>query len=187
MRVRYADNKADSDITVLMLAPWPETLWAFVASGTASRQSGGRSPSTCRIRPLRRSPRTDCPRRLGSVPGRSDRRMALGAPHVVGPDVGTAAALFLAARSPERVTSLTIGGGGPLPDQAGRAQGHHRSAESGRRARAGRENQHRLRRGRRRERASLKSTRTTSAPTISDASRSRPGLCGITRAEPGLA
>src|SRR2546430_8745968 len=35
----------------------------------------------------------------------------LGAPHVVGPDVGTAAALFLAARSPERVTSLTIGGG----------------------------------------------------------------------------
>ena len=35
----------------------------------------------------------------------------LGAPHLVGPDVGTAAALFLAARSPERVTSLTIGGG----------------------------------------------------------------------------
>jgi pimeloyl-ACP methyl ester carboxylesterase len=35
----------------------------------------------------------------------------LGAPHIVGPDVGTAAALFLAARSPERVTSLTIGGG----------------------------------------------------------------------------
>jgi len=35
----------------------------------------------------------------------------LRAPHVVGPDVGTAAALFLAAKSPERVTSLTIGGG----------------------------------------------------------------------------
>jgi hypothetical protein len=29
VRVRYADTKADSDITVLMLAPWPETLWAF--------------------------------------------------------------------------------------------------------------------------------------------------------------
>ena len=27
----------------------------------------------------------------------------LGAPHVVGPDVGTAAALFLAAKAPERV------------------------------------------------------------------------------------
>jgi pimeloyl-ACP methyl ester carboxylesterase len=35
----------------------------------------------------------------------------LGAPHVVGPDVGTAAALFLAAKTPERVTSLTVGGG----------------------------------------------------------------------------
>ena len=29
VRVRFADNKADSDITVLLLAPWPETLWAF--------------------------------------------------------------------------------------------------------------------------------------------------------------
>ena len=29
VRVRYADNKADSDITVLLLAPWPESLWAF--------------------------------------------------------------------------------------------------------------------------------------------------------------
>jgi pimeloyl-ACP methyl ester carboxylesterase len=37
--------------------------------------------------------------------------VGLGAPHIVGPDVGTAAALFLAAEAPERVTSLTIGGG----------------------------------------------------------------------------
>ena len=36
---------------------------------------------------------------------------ALGAPHVVGPDVGTAAALNLAAKAPDSVTSLTIGGG----------------------------------------------------------------------------
>ena len=35
----------------------------------------------------------------------------LGAPHLVGPDVGTAAALFLAANAPDRVTSLSIGGG----------------------------------------------------------------------------
>jgi pimeloyl-ACP methyl ester carboxylesterase len=35
----------------------------------------------------------------------------LGAPHIIGPDVGTAAALFLAARSPRQVTSLTVGGG----------------------------------------------------------------------------
>lgn len=29
IRVRYADTKAESDTTVLMLAPWPESLWAF--------------------------------------------------------------------------------------------------------------------------------------------------------------
>jgi pimeloyl-ACP methyl ester carboxylesterase len=46
----------------------------------------------------------------------------LGAPHIVGPDVGTAAALFLAARAPERVTSLTIGGGAVrFPLEAGGA------------------------------------------------------------------
>ncbi len=29
VRVRFAYTKADSDITVLMLASWPESLWAF--------------------------------------------------------------------------------------------------------------------------------------------------------------
>src|SRR6201987_1161885 len=46
----------------------------------------------------------------------------LGAPHVVGPDVGPAAALFLAPRAPERVTSLTVGGGAVrFPIEAGGA------------------------------------------------------------------
>ena len=29
VRVRYADNKVDADTTMLLLAPWPESLWAF--------------------------------------------------------------------------------------------------------------------------------------------------------------
>jgi pimeloyl-ACP methyl ester carboxylesterase len=29
VRVRFADSTGDSDITVLLLAPWPESLWAF--------------------------------------------------------------------------------------------------------------------------------------------------------------
>src|SRR6478609_9247880 len=30
VRIRFADNKADSSAaTVLMLSPWPESLWAF--------------------------------------------------------------------------------------------------------------------------------------------------------------
>jgi pimeloyl-ACP methyl ester carboxylesterase len=65
VRVRFADNKADSSaVTVLMLPVAGEPL--------------------------------GIPSDLG--------------PHVVGPDVGTAAALFLAANAPDRITSLTIGG-----------------------------------------------------------------------------
>ena len=29
VRVRFADTNADSDTTVLLLAPWPESVWAF--------------------------------------------------------------------------------------------------------------------------------------------------------------
>ena len=28
-RVRYADTRENSDTVILMLAPWPETLWAY--------------------------------------------------------------------------------------------------------------------------------------------------------------
>src|SRR6185503_5148765 len=51
------------------------------------------------------------PDAMGTFLARLIDEWGLGAPHVVGPDVGTAAALFLAANAPDRVTSLTIGGG----------------------------------------------------------------------------
>jgi pimeloyl-ACP methyl ester carboxylesterase len=112
VRVRFADSKADSDTTVLLLAPWPETLWAF-------RRIWGQVAAAGRVVAI------DLPgfghsdgRRELIAPDTSGAFLAglidewgLGAPHVVGPDVGTAAALFLAAKVPERVTSLTVGGG----------------------------------------------------------------------------
>src|SRR6201995_4038472 len=113
VRVRYADTRADSGTTVLMLAPWPETLFAFrriwdrVTSlgmaGTLTLPGCGRSDQT--------RPELIAPVAMGEFLARLIDEWGLGAPHVVGPDVGTAAALFLAARSPARVTSLTIGGG----------------------------------------------------------------------------
>ena len=48
VRVRFADTNADSDTTVLLLAPWPESVWAFRAFGISSRRSAGSSPSRCR-------------------------------------------------------------------------------------------------------------------------------------------
>ena len=112
VRVRFADTRADSDITVLLLAPWPESLWAF-------RRVWDRVAEVGRVVAIDRPgfghsdgrPDLIAPDASGVFLTRLIGEWGLGAPHVVGPDVGTAAALFLAARAPERVTSLTVGGG----------------------------------------------------------------------------
>src|SRR6266511_2494325 len=112
VRVRFADTRAGSGSTVLLLALWPESLWAF-------RRIWDRVAGVGRVVAI------DLPG-FGHSDGRSELiasdasgaflarlidEWSLGAPHVVGSDVGTAAALFLAARAPQRVISLTVGGG----------------------------------------------------------------------------
>jgi pimeloyl-ACP methyl ester carboxylesterase len=123
VRVRFADNRADSDITVLLLAPWPESLWAF-------RRIWRRVSAVGRVVAIDMPgfghsdgrPELVAPEASGTFLARLIDEWALGAPHIVGPDVGTAAALFLAAKTPERVTSLTIGGGAVrFPIEAGGA------------------------------------------------------------------
>lgn len=123
VRVRYADTKADSDTTVLMLAPWPESLWAF-------RRIWDRITSLGRVVAIDmpgfghsdQPPELIAPESSGAFLAGLIDQWGLGAPHIVGPDVGTAAALFLAAKAPERVTSLTIGGGAVrYPIEAGGA------------------------------------------------------------------
>ena len=124
VRVRYADTRADSGTTVLMLAPWPESVFAFRRIWDQVTPLGrvvaldlpgfGHSDQT--------RPELIAPDAMGEFLARLIDEWGLGAPHIVGPDVGTAAALFLAARSPERVTSLTVGGGAVrFPVEAGGA------------------------------------------------------------------
>src|SRR5262249_59933717 len=128
VRVRYADSRTDADTTLLLLAPWPESLWAF-------RRIWGRVTAVGRVVAIDLPgfghsdgrPELIAPDTAGAFLARLIDEWGLGAPHVVGPDVGTAAALFLAARAPERVTSLTLGGGAVrFPIEAGRAlEGDH--------------------------------------------------------------
>jgi pimeloyl-ACP methyl ester carboxylesterase len=111
-RVRYADTKRDSDTVILMLAPWPETLWAY-------RRVWSQISAVGRIVALDMPGfgHSDQPERLLAPDAMGEflalliDEWGLGMPHIVGPDVGTAAALFLAAKAPEKVTSLSIGGG----------------------------------------------------------------------------
>jgi pimeloyl-ACP methyl ester carboxylesterase len=123
VRVRFADTKPESDTTVLLLAPWPETLWAFrriwaqvTALGrVVAIDMPGFGHSDGR-------PELIAPDASGAFLAQLIDEWGLGRPHVVGPDVGTAAALFLASKAPERVTSLTIGGGAVrFPIEAGGA------------------------------------------------------------------
>jgi pimeloyl-ACP methyl ester carboxylesterase len=96
-----------------MLAPWPESLFAF-------RRIWDRTTRLGRVVALgmpgfghsdQRRPELIAPDASGAFLAHLIDEWGLGAPHIIGPDVGTAAALFLASRAPERVTSLTIGGG----------------------------------------------------------------------------
>ena len=123
VRVRFADNRANSGTTVLLLAPWPESLWAF-------RRIWNRVAAVGRVVAVDLPgfghsdgrPELIAPDSSGAFLARLIDEWNLGAPHVVGPDVGTAAALFLAANVPERVTSLTVGGGAVrVPIDAGGA------------------------------------------------------------------
>jgi pimeloyl-ACP methyl ester carboxylesterase len=123
VRVRFADTRAAADSTVLLLAPWPESLWAF-------RRIWDRVAAVGRVVAIdlpgfgHSDGRPDliAPDTSGAFLARLIEEWGLQAPHVVGPDVGTAAALFLAARAPERVTSLTVGGGAVrIPIEAGGA------------------------------------------------------------------
>jgi len=111
LRVRFADTRADSNITVLLLAPWPESLWAF-------RRIWDRVSAVGRVVAIDMPgfghsdgrPELIAPEASGAFLARLIDEWGLGAPHIVGPDVGTAAALFLAARPVEWWTTV-------LPDR----------------------------------------------------------------------
>ncbi|MCW2970259.1 MAG: hypothetical protein JWO23_1386 [Solirubrobacterales bacterium] len=112
VRIRYADTRTESATTMLLLAPWPESLFAFRRIWDPLSRAGrivaidlpGFGHSDGR-------PELIAPDAAGAFLAQLIDEWGLGTPHIVGPDVGTAAALFLAARTPERVASLTIGGG----------------------------------------------------------------------------
>ena len=98
-RIRFADSKTESDTTVLLLAPWPETVWAF-------RRIWGRVSSAGRLVAIELPgfghsdgrPELIAPDTAAAFLERLIDEWGLGSPHIVGPDVGTAAALFLARR-----------------------------------------------------------------------------------------
>ena len=113
LRIRYADSGTADSPVILLTSPWPESLFAFrrVWPTLAPR---GRLVAVDLPGFGHSEGRTDVltPSAMAEFLGRFIAELRLGRPHLVAPDVGASAALFLAARHPDAVRSLVVGGGG---------------------------------------------------------------------------
>jgi pimeloyl-ACP methyl ester carboxylesterase len=120
LTVRFAESE-DRDDHALLLSPWPESLLAFVP--TWARLAGHTHLVAIDLPGFGHSQRRDelmSPRAMGEFVIRAADAFGLSKPHVVGPDIGTSAALFAAALHPGRLRSLAVGSGGAaVPLQLG--------------------------------------------------------------------
>ncbi len=113
LQIRYAETEGVADETVLLLNPWPESLFAWNTIWPRLAENArliaidlpGFGQSERRAELL--SPRT-----MGGFLLRLIDEWELGHPHVVGPDVGTGAVLFAAAEDVDRFPSAVVGSGG---------------------------------------------------------------------------
>jgi pimeloyl-ACP methyl ester carboxylesterase len=111
LRIRYADSGTDGPV-ILLTSPWPESLLAF-------RRVWPTLAPTARLVAIdlpgfghsEGRPDVFTPSAMGEFLVRFIAERGLGTPHLVAPDVGASAALFLAARHPDAVRSLVVGGG----------------------------------------------------------------------------
>ena len=113
VRIRCAESDGPPGRTVVLTSPWPESIYAFAPIwsmlGRRLRLFAVDLPG------FGASERRDellSPRAMGAFLVRLVDECELGRPHLVAPDVGTAAALFAAAASPGAVASAVVGSGG---------------------------------------------------------------------------
>ena len=112
LSIRFAESE-DRDDHALLLSPWPESLFAF--EPTWARLAEHAHLVAVDLPGFGHSQRRDAllaPRAMGEFVIRVADAFGLENPHVVGPDIGTAATLFAAALSPGRLRSLVVGSGG---------------------------------------------------------------------------
>ncbi len=113
LRVRYAETEAVDGPTVLLLNPWPESLYAWEALW-AKLSARARLVAIDLPGFGQSEAREDLysPRAMGEFLVRLIDEWELGQPHVFGPDVGTGATLFAAALAPSALSSAVVGSGG---------------------------------------------------------------------------
>ena len=114
LSVRFAEsNDTNKNEQALLLCPWPESLFAF--EPTWSQLSEHAHLVAVDLPGFGHSERRDSlmsPKTMGEFIVRLADEFGMEQPHVVGPDIGTGAALFAAALYPGRLRSITVGSGG---------------------------------------------------------------------------
>jgi pimeloyl-ACP methyl ester carboxylesterase len=120
LSIRFAESEP-RETDALLLSPWPESIYAFEA--VWSRLAEHTHLVAIDLPGFGRSERRNdlmSPRAMGEFLVRVADAFGLESPHVVGPDVGTAASLFAAALHPARFRSLVVGTGATaVPLQVG--------------------------------------------------------------------
>ena len=110
--VRVARSDGGHDETLILTCPWPESLYAFESTWSAlSEQANLVAVDLPGFGGSQRRDELLTPRMMGAFLVRLMDQWGIEAPHLFGPDVGTAAALFVAAQHPGRVRSLIVGSG----------------------------------------------------------------------------
>jgi pimeloyl-ACP methyl ester carboxylesterase len=111
LSIRFAQSEQRDD-HALLLSPWPESLFAF--EPTWERLAEHTHLVAIDLPGFGQSQRRHAllsPRAMGEFVIRVADVFGLEDPHLLGPDVGTAASLFAAAVRPGRFRSLIVGGG----------------------------------------------------------------------------
>lgn len=118
--IRFVESEP-RDVDALLLSPWPESVFSY--EPVWSRLAEKTHLVAIDLPGFGRSERRDAlmtPRAMGEFIVRAADAFGLEKPHVVGPDIGTSAALFAAAAHPDRFLSLVVGtGGAAIPIQLG--------------------------------------------------------------------
>ena len=110
--LRYAESDGHQGRTILLTNPWPESLYAFLPIWQSLSQHS--HLLAIDLPGFGQSERRDTllsPRAMGEFLIRLIDEWGLETPHIVAPDVGTAAALFAAALHPAKLRSLVVGNG----------------------------------------------------------------------------
>ena len=120
LSIRYAESEPRDD-QALLLSPWPESIYAYEPTWT--RLAEHAHLVAVDLPGFGQSERRDSlmsPKAMGEFIVLLADVVGLEQPHLVGPDIGTAASLFAAALNPGRFKSLVIGtGGAAVPLQLG--------------------------------------------------------------------